>query len=186
MSRPKGSKNGVHTYNAAARQAHRYATEPAYRERVLATSKRCRDANPLKYKYKRTCPGWGINSEGKRAASRRKWIKNNRPASKESKVIQRNNIRLLRDELKAEGCSLCGYVKCLAAIEFHHISDDKEHLVGRSPTLRSLRREASKCIVVCANCHREIHAGQIEGYENVQRAVPVAEEPPLLRLINRS
>ena len=183
MARTKGSKNGVHTYDQNAQHRRRYAEDPAYRERIAVNAKRWRLAHPLAY---RTRLDWGINSEGKRAASRRKWIENNRPASKENKVLQRNNIRLLRDELKAEGCSLCGYAKCLTAIEFHHISDDKEHLVGRSSTLRDLRREASKCIVVCANCHREIHAGQIEGYENGQRAVPVADEPPLLRLINGS
>jgi hypothetical protein len=85
--------------------------------------------------------------------------------------------------LRSGGCVLCGYSKCAAALEFHHIGDDKERDVGKIRSATALKREAAKCIVVCANCHREIHAGQIEGYEDVRRAVQVSEEPPLLRLI---
>jgi hypothetical protein len=186
MGRPLGSKNGVRTVDVKQRHREynrkRYAEDHAFRERASAASKAWRLAHP----YKRTTIGWGENSEIKRAASRRKWVENNRPARKENKVNQRDNIRALRDSFKMAGCSLCGYSKCLAAIEFHHVSDDKEHLVGRSSTLLKLRQEAAKCIVICANCHREIHAGQIEGYENVQRAVPEQEEPPLLRVMNGS
>lgn len=181
MGRTKGSKNGVHTYNQNEQHRRHYAEDPIYREKVALASKKWREEHPLAY---RTRLDWGINSEVKRAASRRKWIENNRPASKANKVTQRANIRLLCHDLKSNGCSLCGYSKCLSALEFHHTSNDKEREVGKSPTIASLNREAAKCIVVCANCHREIHAGQIEGYENVQRAVPVMDEPPLLRLIN--
>jgi len=99
---------------------------------------------------------------------------------------RRTGARHLREELRASGCVLCGYIKCLAALEFHHTGDDKAVGVSNTRSVREVKCEALKCIVVCANCHREIHAGQIEGYKNVQRAVPVADEPPLLRLISGS
>ena len=99
---------------------------------------------------------------------------------------KRSDARLARERLKESGCILCGYVKCLAALEFHHVNDDKMQGVSDARSVREVQREATKCIMVCANCHREIHAGQIEGYEDIQRAVPIMEEPPLLRLIERS
>jgi hypothetical protein len=105
-----------------------------------------------------------------------------------SRSLARKRTRIetqtIARELKAGGCSLCGYRKCTAALEFHHVGEDKEKNVSQVSTKSSLLREASKCIVVCANCHREIHAGQIEGYADVERAEPVREDPPLLQLIH--
>lgn len=58
-------------------------------------------------------------------------------------------------------CCICGYNKCLSALEFHHLDkDDKKE----EPSYIILRwklddciEELSKCILVCSNCHREIH-----------------------------
>jgi hypothetical protein len=59
-------------------------------------------------------------------------------------------------------CSRCGYARNLAALEFHHVdpaaksfSLDARALANRSWALVS--REASKCQLVCSNCHAEIH-----------------------------
>lgn len=188
MGRTKGSKNGVHTFDRKAyndsrrtmlseRRKKRWREDAEYREYCSEKGKKWQAAH-------RKCPDWGINSEAKRAASKRKWFENNKPIRVAAKRKQRLDAHSLRGELKADGCILCGYKKCMAALEFHHTGDDKEFTVSKLNTLTSVKREASKCIVVCANCHREIHAGQIEGYEDVQRAVPVMNEPPLLRLIN--
>jgi heterodisulfide reductase subunit B len=98
--------------------------------------------------------------------------------------LDRSKVDNLKDELRLSGCVLCGYNKCVGALDFHHVSSDKEQTVSKIRGLAAMRKEAAKCIVVCANCHREIHAGQIDGYEDVRRAVPMPEEPPLLRLIN--
>lgn len=69
-----------------------------------------------------------------------------------------------RTQIKQEAggkCSICHYDKCLDALEFHHTSDDKEGIVSRLLNLKGFeaaRQEAKKCILVCANCHREIHS----------------------------
>ena len=57
-------------------------------------------------------------------------------------------------------CSICGYDKCIAALEFHHLNpNEKEFHLGQAKTtnLIKLRSELSKCILVCSNCHKEIH-----------------------------
>jgi transcription elongation factor Elf1 len=59
-------------------------------------------------------------------------------------------------------CALCGYSTCLRALEFHHLDPSvKEHKIGSGKTrsIKKLRKECEKCVLVCANCHREIHAG---------------------------
>lgn len=57
-------------------------------------------------------------------------------------------------------CSMCGYDKCLGALEFHHLDpNEKEFSVAliKDKSLDELKQEADKCILVCSNCHKEIH-----------------------------
>lgn len=64
-------------------------------------------------------------------------------------------------EYKGGKCELCGYNRCVDALEFHHRnSSEKEFGVSQSGLTRSWERvknEIDKCILVCANCHRELH-----------------------------
>lgn len=67
-------------------------------------------------------------------------------------------------ELAGGCCRICGYDKCIAALEFHHRDpkqkDFKISKVARSPlTDPCVQAEIKKCILLCANCHREVHAG---------------------------
>lgn len=60
-------------------------------------------------------------------------------------------------------CNICGYDKNVSALEFHHIDPkQKEYSVAAQGTCHDLSKdldEVKKCILVCANCHREIHSG---------------------------
>jgi len=58
-------------------------------------------------------------------------------------------------------CSRCGYNKCLDALEFHHLDPSTKEFDWAKLKMRSnkaISLELSKCILVCSNCHREIHA----------------------------
>lgn len=58
-------------------------------------------------------------------------------------------------------CSRCPYSKSLAALQFHHL--DPKNKVGDVATIVRQRSyeeaylEASKCVLICANCHAELH-----------------------------
>lgn len=58
-------------------------------------------------------------------------------------------------------CSICGYNKCIDALEFHHKNPaEKTFGIASSGITYSWARvkvELDKCILVCANCHRELH-----------------------------
>jgi transposase len=60
-------------------------------------------------------------------------------------------------------CAICGYHKCIAALEFHHLNRaTKSFALSREGVTRSFeeaRAEARKCILLCSNCHTEVEAG---------------------------
>lgn len=52
-----------------------------------------------------------------------------------------------------------------AALDFHHhTNESKEFVVSHARRLRSslkrVQAEMNKCVVLCANCHRKLHAGR--------------------------
>lgn len=82
-----------------------------------------------------------------------------------SERVQRNRRKQKRTLIEELGncCELCGYDKCYQALEFHHI-DPKTKLFGlgsntASRSMTKMREEAKKCILLCANCHREVEYG---------------------------
>ena len=100
-----------------------------------------------------------------RNAYARNWRTKN-PSSDEQRRRNQDRKKRLRlkkkqDLIKSFGgqCKICGYKKCIHALEFHH-KNPKEKDVGisRNITFEKMLIEAKKCILVCANCHREIHA----------------------------
>lgn len=71
----------------------------------------------------------------------------------------RKKIRLV--EAFGGVCQLCGYNKCRWAFDFHH-KDAKTKSFGLGSRMdlayETLYEEALKCILLCANCHREVHS----------------------------
>ena len=67
---------------------------------------------------------------------------------------------------KGGKCVGCGYNKCNNALDFHHLGQDKKEFSIAHARLTSfnenIKRELDKCILVCSNCHREIHAGVLD------------------------
>lgn len=65
-------------------------------------------------------------------------------------------------KLMGGGCITCGYNKNIAALEFHHVNEELKELsmdirVLSNNSMEVIMKEAEKCILLCANCHREHH-----------------------------
>ena len=60
-------------------------------------------------------------------------------------------------------CRLCGYDRCVSALEFHHLDPATKRLGiaagGLSRSLAVLRAEIAKCVLLCSNCHAEVESG---------------------------
>ena len=57
-------------------------------------------------------------------------------------------------------CIECGYSKSMAALVFHHLHDKEFALTTRELANHKWSRilsEAEKCVLMCSNCHLELH-----------------------------
>lgn len=76
---------------------------------------------------------------------------------------RRRKVKEMAVAYKGGKCCICGYNKYVGALDLHHTSPaTKKFGIGDKGYTRSweaVKREADKCILVCANCHREIEAG---------------------------
>lgn len=64
-------------------------------------------------------------------------------------------------ESRGGKCIRCGYNKCLKALEFHHLDPTQKDFTISNDHFRLLDavKESKKCILICSNCHKELHDG---------------------------
>lgn len=80
--------------------------------------------------------------------------------------------KIKNDSVNYKGgkCVVCGYSRCHAALDFHHLDPSKKEFgIGgkRCKTFLHIKEELDKCVLLCANCHREVENGFITIPENV-------------------
>ena len=77
----------------------------------------------------------------------------------ESVILWRKRTKRKLIEYKGGECELCGYRKCDSALQFHHKNPNEKDfsISGRSLSFDRLKNEVDKCMLVCSNCHAEIH-----------------------------
>ena len=66
-------------------------------------------------------------------------------------------------EYKGGKCAICGYNKSIDALDFHHVDPDiKDFNVSDAygKAWSTVQAELDKCILLCANCHRELHGSE--------------------------
>lgn len=78
-------------------------------------------------------------------------------------MISRHQERKIQAlDYKGNKCMICGYNKCRDALVFHHRDPlAKEFGISKSKTIAwsKVRAELDKCVLLCHNCHSEVHAG---------------------------
>ena len=84
----------------------------------------------------------------------------------QTEATQKRRDKLKEESVKYKGgkCERCGYNKCIDALEFHHLNpEEKEFGISAKGYTRSwekVKEELDKCIMLCANCHREEHSNK--------------------------
>ena len=114
-----------------------------------------------------------------RLASYYKRHERNKRAQRKTKKSRKASVLA---HLGKSSCERCGYSKSLCALDFHHLDPaQKASLVTGRGTFLEMVEEAKKCIVICANCHREIHEKE-RIVRNTGRP-PSTQDPRILEYI---
>jgi len=110
-------------------------------------------------KVKKANEKWRKNNLEKFKKYQKKYRENNPEKTREySKRRHKEKSQYIREYKLLKGCLICGYNKCADALCFHH-NGNKEFCIrdaGRV-SLERLKKEMEKCIVLCRNCHAELH-----------------------------
>lgn len=83
----------------------------------------------------------------------------------EAVIRRRRKVKRILVEEAGGQCALCRYNRCVEALGFHHLEPSSKAFAishrGVTRALDSARREAAKCVLLCANCHAEVEAGHV-------------------------
>ncbi len=88
-------------------------------------------------------------------------------------------------EFKGGKCQMCGYNRCIEALEFHHTDASQKDFglsdKGYTRSWIKIQAEIEKCVLVCANCHRELHAQtQLSAEKRIEKSGEFREALPTL------
>ena len=64
-----------------------------------------------------------------------------------------------REFKESQGCSVCGYKRYAGSLDFHHVGG-KDFRIDASRwwcNSSTFQKELARCILVCKNCHYELH-----------------------------
>ena len=80
--------------------------------------------------------------------------------------VRRNKLKEKAVQSKGGKCQSCGYTKCNRALSFHHIDPSKKLFEVNSNKMfavswQRVKDELDKCILLCSNCHAELHDQEI-------------------------
>jgi transposase len=84
-----------------------------------------------------------------------------------SEAVTRRRRKIKRILVAEAGgrCAVCGYDRCVSALEFHHRDPSEKRFTlsqrGVTRSLEKAREEARKCVLLCGNCHAEVEAGLV-------------------------
>ncbi len=76
---------------------------------------------------------------------------------------RRKKLKLMAIEYKGGKCILCGYNKCVRALNMHHKDPSQKEFGlssrGLTRSWKKVIQELDKCVLLCSNCHCEVHDG---------------------------
>lgn len=93
----------------------------------------------------------------------RKWHHSNKDKYNQKTKERSRALKQKCVEYKGGCCINCGFNKYLSALDFHHIDrSEKDFMITQTTNWDKIRIELDKCILLCSNCHRALHSGDLK------------------------
>lgn len=91
------------------------------------------------------------------------------------RIVVRRYLNAFLDEVRvSRGCAFC-HTHEGCTLDFHHAEKGKNPF--RISQYTMLERELRKCLVVCASCHRRVHAGLLQPTDGMRCDVSIPRVP---------
>lgn len=122
-----------------------------------------KEQDKVEYGETRFCPKCKKNVDTKNFYQRRGRENSStycKPCTSEQTLERMRKLKIKSVEYKGGCCVRCGYKKYYGSLDFHHLDPSKKDFnLGncRLTSFEKIKSELDKCILVCSNCHREIH-----------------------------
>lgn len=83
------------------------------------------------------------------------------PERRVAAAERRRQLRARAVEFLGGRCKICGYDACIEAMDAHHLDPLAKdfNLSAGLTSWKRVEKELAKCVLLCARCHREVHAG---------------------------
>lgn len=107
---------------------------------------------------------WYHNNKEKAAQKAKKWREENRQYILDKQRLDKRKRKDLAIEYLGGKCSQCLQIVHPSAYEFHHTdpsTKDRDPSKMLQLSWKRLSLELDKCVLVCANCHRFLHYGDV-------------------------
>lgn len=105
---------------------------------------------------------WREKNKEKLLRYKRDYYYRNKQSHYDRNEITEKKIKEYILEVKSP-CIICGEAE-KACIDFHHLRDKEMNVsqMIKYGSLKKVKEEIEKCVCLCANCHRKLHAGLID------------------------
>lgn len=103
-------------------------------------------------------------SEKCRNAARAEHRKKFPPDPSRHVIRWRRNLKERAVMLLGGKCCICGYSRCVNSLDFHHVypAAKEFQISGSIRSWERVLKELAKCVLLCKNCHGEVHGGMID------------------------
>ena len=123
----------------------------------------CKIKKPIERFYHDCSNKEGIGYSCKQCAKeyQRRYNRANRAKITDASRMKRRRIKETLVSENGGKCFFCGYNRYIGALEFHHKDPSQKDFHISQTGINKAREESKKCVLVCSNCHMELHANVI-------------------------
>lgn len=130
--------------------------------KTCAKCKQDKELSEFSFRYKNRNILQSVCKPCKREIDNNDYQREGRKISlRKAQTTQRAKTKEFIDNYKrTHPCVKCGESR-FYVLDFHHTGSNKSYNIGESKTkgksIYTVQEELDKCILLCANCHRELH-----------------------------
>lgn len=105
------------------------------------------------------------DKEQQKQAQHESYLRNKEEVKERNRKRRKERKEWFYEYLSDKSCINCGEVENVC-LDHHHVNPEEKHdgighMLTELRSIESILKEIDKCVIICSNCHRKLHAGLI-------------------------